>query len=48
MRCQCADPLADYYYAWGGDKRMYAYARDEWGMGGSLPKGGIRLPWMTT
>lgn len=31
---------APYYYAWGGDKRMYAYTHDEWGMGGSLPTGG--------
>ncbi|MFC8039401.1 hypothetical protein ACFUOZ_08615 [Paenarthrobacter sp. NPDC057355] len=33
-------PERTYYYAWGGDKRMYAYTRDEWGMGGSLPNGG--------
>lgn len=33
-------PERPYYYAWGGDKRMYAYTRDEWGMGGSLPNGG--------
>lgn len=29
-----------YYYAWGGDKQMYAYTREEWGMGGSKPTGG--------
>ncbi|VXC65882.1 conserved hypothetical protein [Arthrobacter sp. 9V] len=29
-----------YYYAWGGDNRMYAYTRGEWGLGGSLPSGG--------
>ena len=33
-------PERPYYYAWGGDKRMYAYTRDERGMGGSLPNGG--------
>lgn len=33
-------PERPYYYAWGGDKRMYAYTLPEWGMGGSLPSGG--------
>ena len=33
-------PERPYYYAWGGDKRMYAYTLQEWGMGGSLPNGG--------
>jgi hypothetical protein len=29
-----------YFYAWGGDKKIYAYTREEWGMGGSNPSGG--------
>ena len=33
-------PERPYYYAWGGDKRMYAYTLEEWGMGGFLPSGG--------